>query len=34
MNLQIIKSYDGKPEYVLLPIATYKSLRTLIEKVM
>lgn len=27
MNLQIIKSMDGKVEYVLLPIATYNALR-------
>ena len=34
MNLQIIKSGDGKPEYVLLPIAIYKSLRQQIEKAL
>ena len=27
MNLQIIKSVTGKDEYVLLPIALYRSLR-------
>ncbi len=27
MNLQTIKSMDGKVEYVLLPIATYHALR-------
>lgn len=27
MNLQTIKSMDGKIEYVLLPIATYQALR-------
>lgn len=27
MNLQTIKSLDGKVEYVLLPIAAYKALR-------
>jgi DNA-binding XRE family transcriptional regulator len=27
MNLQTIKSIDGKVEYVLLPIATYQALR-------
>ena len=27
MNLQTIKSMDGKVEYVLLPIATYQALR-------
>lgn len=27
MNLQTIKSLDGKVEYVLLPVATYKALR-------
>jgi len=31
MKLQIIKSYDGKPEYVLLPISAYKNLRLEIE---
>ena len=27
MNLQTIKSLDGKLEYVLLPVATYNALR-------
>jgi ribosome-binding protein aMBF1 (putative translation factor) len=27
MNLQTIKSLDGKLEYVLLPVAAYKALR-------
>ena|SRR3990167_2431762 len=27
MNLQTIKSMDGKIEYVLLPVATYQALR-------
>lgn len=27
MNLQTIKSLDGKVEYVLLPVAAYKALR-------
>ncbi|TIE23301.1 transcriptional regulator, partial [Legionella pneumophila] len=27
MNLQTIKSLDGKIEYVLLPVATYNVLR-------
>lgn len=27
MNLQTIKSLDGKVEYVLLPVATYHALR-------
>lgn len=27
MNLQTIKSMDGKVEYVLLPVATYHALR-------
>lgn len=31
MSLQIIKSRDGRPEYVLLPISVYKSLRSEIE---
>lgn len=26
MNLQTIKSLDGKVEYVLLPVATYNAL--------
>ena len=32
MNLQTIKSMNGKVEYVLLPIATYQALRHLITK--
>lgn len=32
MNLQVIKSSDGRPEYVLLPIAIYVHLRSQIEK--
>ncbi|MFI4919437.1 MAG: helix-turn-helix domain-containing protein [Legionellales bacterium] len=28
MNLQTIKSMDGKVEYVLLPVATYNALRS------
>lgn len=31
MNLQIIKSIDGKAEYVLLPVQIYNSLRNEIE---
>ncbi len=31
MSLQIIKSIDGKAEYVLLPIGVYKALRGEIE---
>jgi hypothetical protein len=27
MNLQTIKSIDGKVEYILLPVATYYALR-------
>jgi len=27
MNLQTIKSMDGKVEYILLPVATYHALR-------
>lgn len=27
MNLQVIKSVDGKDEYVLLPISVYNALR-------
>ncbi len=34
MNLQIIKSTDGKAEYVLLPIHVYNSLRNEIEKAL
>jgi DNA-binding XRE family transcriptional regulator len=32
MNLQTIKSMDGKVEYVLLPVATYQALRHQITK--
>ncbi len=32
MNLQIIKSSNGQPEYVLLPVSVYKNLRHVIEK--
>ncbi len=32
MNLQIIKSTKGQPEYVLLPILIYSRLRQQIEK--
>lgn len=32
MNLQIIKSIDGKAEYVLLPIEIYQSLRVEIKE--
>lgn len=32
MRLQIIKSVDGKDEYVLLPIKVYKSLKEEIEE--
>lgn len=32
MNLQIIKSRDGRPEYVLLPVFVYKNLQDEIEK--
>lgn len=31
MNLQTIKSLDGKDEYVLLPVAVYKALKEEIE---
>lgn len=31
MNLQTIKSLDGKDEYVLLPVAVYKALQEEIE---
>lgn len=34
MSLQIIKSVDGKDEYVLLPISIYNSLRDQIKKRM
>lgn len=31
VNLQVIKSIEGKPEYVLIPMAAYKALREEIE---
>ena len=31
LNLQIIKSISGKPEFVLIPVAVYNALRELIE---
>ena len=31
VNLQVIKSVEGKPEYVLIPVAVYKALREEIE---
>jgi DNA-binding XRE family transcriptional regulator len=34
MNLQIIKSIDGKAEYVLLPVNIYNSLRSEIEQAL
>ena len=34
MTLQIIKSIDGKAEYVLLPFSVYKSLRGQIDKAL
>ena len=34
MNLQIIKSKDGKDEYVLLPIEAYRVLKPHINKVL
>jgi len=34
MNLQKIKSIDGKDEYVLLPIKTYAQLKRQINKVL
>ena len=30
-SLQVIKSVEGKPEYVLIPVAVYKALREEIE---
>lgn len=32
MNLQIIKSIDGRDEYVLIPVSIYQSLKTEINK--
>lgn len=34
MTLQIIKSIDGKEEYVLLPISAYKLLKKEIDRVI
>jgi ribosome-binding protein aMBF1 (putative translation factor) len=34
MNLQKIKSIDGKDEYVLLPVKTYKLLKIQINKAL
>lgn len=34
MNLQIIKSVDGKDEYVLVPISVYNALRDKIKERM
>ena len=34
MNLQVIKSIDGKAEYVLLPIHAYKALKQQIVEVL
>lgn len=34
MSLQIIKSIEGKAEYVLLPVNVYNSLRTEIDKAL
>ena len=34
MSLQIIKSIDGKEEYVLLPISAYQTLKPQINKVL
>ena len=31
LNLQIIKSVSGKPEFVLIPVAVYNALRDQIE---
>ena len=31
VNLQVINSVEGKPEYVLIPVAVYKALREEIE---
>ncbi len=31
LNLQVIKSISGKPEFVLIPIAVYNALREQIE---
>ena len=34
MNLQVIKSTDGKAEYVLLPVKAYKTLKSQIDKIV
>lgn len=34
LNLQIIKSISGKPEFVLIPVAVYAALREQIEDEM
>lgn len=34
LNLQIIKSISGKPEFVLIPVAVYNALREQIEDEM
>ena len=34
MNLQIIKSVDGRAEYVLLPIEAYETLKPQINRVL
>lgn len=34
MKLQVIKSHNGQPEYILLPIKVYVTLRPAIEKVL
>lgn len=34
MNLQIIKSVDGKAEYVLLPIEAYETLKPQIKRIL
>jgi hypothetical protein len=34
MTLQIIKSIDGKEEYVLLPITAYKALKKEIDNIL
>ena len=34
MNLQVIKSTDGKAEYVLLPVKAYETLKHQIDKIV
>lgn len=34
MNLQVIKSVEGKEEYVLLPIVTYRMLKKEIDRAL